>query len=135
MPAEKEREALRASRGLRPLTDAEEGSGRSRLPGGVFGFTYTPILGDFPLFGTARYHTFEVHILADGSVWFVGFVPPETADQIEAGREPAKLSLFSDPSAETPYMISIPMSRIARLKEYSTREKGALEMEVRAAGG
>ena len=45
-----DQEQLRAAHGVRLVTETEEGTGVDRLPGGVYGFTYSPGLPNAPLF-------------------------------------------------------------------------------------
>lgn len=130
---EREREDLRARDQVRPLTDAEEGLGARRLPNGVYGFTYAPVLQDFPLFQAPRSNTFEVHKLADGTVTLVGFVTQEAASRIENGAGEIPLRLFPSPREEAVILVSIPLSRVARLREHSTRQTGGLDVHLDGA--
>ena len=82
-PTTAEQEALRASRGLRVVSAAEEGSGVNVLPGGVFGYTYSPGLLNAPLFAVKRYRNYETQKLADGTVLLVGFADPATAEALK----------------------------------------------------
>ena len=129
-PAQAEREALRRHHQVRPLTPAENGTGVDQLPGGVYGFTYTPGCHDSPLFREGKHSTFEVHKLADGEVALIGFVPEETLGLIQAGGESAALRLHPAPTPEAPHLAVIPSSRIARLKEHSTRDDSALRLDL-----
>ncbi len=129
-PGQAEREALRARHQVRALTDEEEGASVQRLPAGVYGFTSTPGLHDGPLFKLPKYHTFEVHRLLDGEVVLIGFVSPETIAALESGSDDVPVYLFPDPVEQAPHVVTIPLSRIARIKEHSTREEGALRLEV-----
>ena len=45
-----EQEALRAAHGVRLVSGGEEGTGLNALPGGLYGFTYSPGLASAPLF-------------------------------------------------------------------------------------
>ena len=129
-PAQAEREALRRQHLVRELTPQENGTGVDQLPGGVYGFTYTPGCHDSPLFRERKHSTFEVHKLADGEVALIGFVPEETLGLIQAGGESAALRLHPAPTPEAPHLAVIPSSRIARIKEHSTRDDGALRLDL-----
>ena len=50
-----DQEAVRASHGVRIVTEREEGTGVNALPGGVYGYTYSPGLPNAPLFAARRY--------------------------------------------------------------------------------
>ena len=67
-------EELRTQRGLRLVTEAEEGAPLDGLPNGVYGFTYSLGLGSTPLFGKHTFQAFELHKLHDGSVGVAGYV-------------------------------------------------------------
>ena len=67
------REELRRAHQVRPLAGDEEGRPLSKLPAGVYGFTYAP-LGEVPLFERHAWHSFEVHKTADGEAHLLVFV-------------------------------------------------------------
>ena len=81
-PTTAEQDALRMSRGLRVVSAAEEGSGVNVLPGGVFGYTYSPGLLNAPLFAGKRFRNYETQKLTDGTVLLVGFADPATAAKV-----------------------------------------------------
>ena len=58
---------------VRIVTEAEEGTGVNALPGGVYGFTYSPGLPNAPLFAVRRYRSYETHKLPSGEVFVIGF--------------------------------------------------------------
>ena len=49
--------AIRDAHGVRLVSEAEEGTGVNALPGGVYGYTYSPGLTNAPLFMTRRYRS------------------------------------------------------------------------------
>ena len=59
------RKRLRKAHQVRLVTAAEEGTGVNALPGGVYGFTYSPGLDNAPLFAMRRYRSYETHKLAE----------------------------------------------------------------------
>ena len=132
---ETERAALRAKHQVRSLTDREDGTGLHRLPNGVCGFTYAPGPRDAPLFRTPRPHTFEVHKLADGKVMLVGYVAPEVAARIENDPQLVEVRLFPAPRNEANTLVSLPLTRMVRHREFSTRDGGAFEMHLGPAAG
>lgn len=127
---EPERETLRARHNLRPITDEEEGTGWRRLPGGVYGFVYMPALNEFPLFRVARYHNFEVHKVAADEVLLVGYVSRETAAQLEAQKETTEIQIYPDLRDHASALISVPLARVIRIKEFSAREDGSLGLQL-----
>lgn len=132
---EAERESLRARHGVRALSDSEEGFGVDRLPNGVYGFTYAPALPSAPLFVKKTYHSFEMHKLPDGALVVVGFLPQEMADRVEAGREAIRINLYPDPQDDAVRAVSVPLSRMARVREHSAREGKGLDLELAPVRG
>jgi hypothetical protein len=68
-----DQEALRIAHQVRLVASQEEGTGVSALPGGVYGFTYSPGLPSAPLFAVRRYRCYETHKLPSGDVYVIGF--------------------------------------------------------------
>ncbi|MBI1790098.1 MAG: hypothetical protein HYR60_21405 [Acidobacteria bacterium] len=117
---EQERERLREEHGVRLVSDSEDGRGLHRLPGGVYGFTYSPGLPDTPLFRKRGPLSFEVHKHSGGEVFLIGYLPPEA--------EPAtEIHLAPSSREDATRIVAIPMSRVARIRQHSTRESGTLE--------
>src|SRR5258705_5772994 len=67
-PATLDQEALRVTHGVRIVSAAEEGTGVNSLPGGVYGFTYSPALPNAPLFAERRFRSYETHTVVSGEV-------------------------------------------------------------------
>lgn len=124
---------LRSSHRLRALTDAEDGSGITRLPGGVFGFTYSPVETNFPLFNDRDLRSFETHKLADGSVHLVGFLTGDEAKTFEQARAETTIHLFPEPKGEATVLVRVPLARVLRHAENSARRGTGLELLVGAA--
>src|SRR6266850_4991487 len=78
-PATLDQETLRATHGVRVITAAEEGMGVNTLPGGVYGFTYSPALPNAPLWAERRYRSYETHKLAGGEILVIGFADVDAA--------------------------------------------------------
>jgi hypothetical protein len=121
--AEPEREALRARHNVRELTAEEDGTGWQRLPSGIYGFVFVPVLGDFPLFRTAKLHNFEVHKVGPSELLLVGYASPEAAAQLE-------IRLCPDPRQDASMLVSIPLARVIKIKETSAREDGSLALQL-----
>ena len=77
--ATSDQEALRQTHQVRLVNANEEGSGVNALPGGVFGFTYSPGLPSSPLFAVRRYRSYETHKLPSGEIYIIGFATAESA--------------------------------------------------------
>jgi hypothetical protein len=122
-------EELRAADGLRPLTADESGTGVDRLPGGVYGFTYSPAEKNFPFFNARDLRSFESHKLKDGRVYLLGFLTAEEKDAL-AGSQPATLFLFPEPKGRADRLVRIPMSRVTSYVENSARLGTGFELKV-----
>lgn len=125
-------EKLRSEHGVRALTADESGSGVNRLPGGVFGFTYSPAEDDFPLFQERELRSFEGHKLADGSVLLLGFLTPEERDTFETAKGQATVHLFPEPKERADQLVCVPMKRVLSHVENSARRGTGLELEIGA---
>ena len=66
----------------------------------------------------------------DESVVLVGYLSPELAERLQTGQESMSLELFPDADDQASRLVSIPLSRVVSRREYSTREKGALGLQV-----
>ena len=60
-----------------------EGFSIRDVPNGLYGFTYAPANDDAGLFRSRMFQSFEMHKGADGNVYVLGFVTPETACRME----------------------------------------------------
>src|SRR5918995_202269 len=92
-PATADQEALRGAHQVRIVTDAEEGHGVNALPGGVYGFTYSPGLVNAPLFAVRRYRSYEIHKLPSGEVFVIGYARPELARALSTAAEEMTLQI------------------------------------------
>jgi hypothetical protein len=108
---QQQREQLRGEHNLRPLENSEEGTGISKLPAGVYGFTYAPAT-ETPLFARKSYHSFEVHKMKDGKAHIVAFVSPEDAERIKSHEEDVDVTVYPDPYEKATAMVIIPFDRV-----------------------
>jgi hypothetical protein len=127
---EKQIEELRSKNNVRLVTDDESGTGIDRLPGGVYGFTYSPAEDNFPLFKNKALRSYEAHKLADGSAVLLGFVAQGDSLKMETGRESVAVRLFPEPQEEAGVLASIPLGRILSHEEHSQRGGKGLELEL-----
>ena len=121
---------IRSAHQLRPLTEAESGDGVDNLPKGVYGFTYSPALDNFPLFKARDLRCYEGHKLADGSVVLLGFLTAEEKQKLENTAEKATIHLFAELSGDADELVSVPMSRVLGHVEYSQRGGKGLELSI-----
>lgn len=126
-------EEIRSAHELRPVTDEESGSGIDNLPAGVYGFTYSPALENFPLFKERDLRNYEGHKLKDGSVVILGFLTPDDKRTFEETTENATIHLFAEPKGDANELVNVPMSRVAGHVEYSQRGAMGLELTISAA--
>ena len=129
-----EQEIVRRSHEVRLVTEAEEGSGVDALPGGVYGFTYSPALPNTPLFAVRRYRSYETHKLANGEVFVVGFTTRDAAHQFSSSDADVSLQLQPEPEGDASTLIAIPYSRIRQHRQYSTPNQHGFTATVMPAG-
>jgi hypothetical protein len=127
--ASADQEALRARDRLRLVSGSEEGSGVDALPGGVYGFTYSPGLANSPLFAVRRLRCYEVHKLADGETFLVGFVTPEAAAQLETAAD-ATLMVQPEADDDAHVLVRVPYSRIRRHRGYAAPNEHGFQVTV-----
>jgi len=127
-------EEIRTAHQLGPLTEEESGDGVDNLPGGVYGFTYSPALENFPLFRDRDLRTYEGHKLADGSVVLLGFLTAADRQTFEGNADTATIHLFAEPKDDADEMVRVPMGRVLGHVEYSQRGDMGLELTVGPAG-
>src|SRR5215211_5564017 len=119
MTATADQEALRVAHQVRVVADPEEGSGVDALPGGVYGFTYSPGLHNAPLFAAPRYRSYEIHKLPSGEVFLIGYATGDAARELSVAS--AEITIQIHPRAEDAYatVVTIPYSRIRRHRQYA----------------
>jgi hypothetical protein len=114
-----EQEQLRAAHGVRPVTGTEEGTGVNQLPGGVYGFTYSPGLPNAPLFAVKRYRSYEIHKLSTGETFVIAFADADTARQIASTAADTNVRVHPDPTDAADVLVEIPYSRIRHHRQYA----------------
>ncbi len=113
-----DQEPLRAAHGVRAVSEREEGTPLNVLPGGVYGYSYSPGLPNAPLFATRRYRAYEIHKLASGDTFLIGFADEETVRQAASAAE-ATLHVHPEPNAVAPTLVTVPYSRIRQHRQYA----------------
>ena len=119
-------EALRTEHRVRVVSDAEEGTPVNALPGGVYGFTYSPGLPNAPLFAVRRYRSYEIHKVAAGETFIVAFADPDTASRIESSSSEAACRVHADATDVASVVVKIPYSRISQHRQYAAPNQDGL---------
>jgi hypothetical protein len=132
-PATAAQESLRQEHDVRLVTVAEEGEGVNRLPGGVYGFTYSPALENAPLFATRRYRSYETHKLASGDVFVVGFVTEDVARQLTSAAAETTVLVQPEPDDRAATLVKIPYSRIRHHRQYAAPNQHGFTVTVTPA--
>jgi hypothetical protein len=114
-----DQEEVRASHGVRLVNDHEEGTGVNALPGGVYGYTYSPGLSNAPLFAVRRFRSYETHKLANGDIFVVAYADAETARKIAEGPGDISVRVHPEPQAEAAVLVQIPYARIRQHRQYA----------------
>jgi len=130
-PEDAERKALRTANQLRLLSEDEEGFGIDRVPAGVFGFTSSP--GEAaPLFRQQIFRSFEMHKHLDGEIYLLGFVTADQGERLSSRASQLDIILYPDAFGEAEKLVTIPVSRIARVEGPSRDEGNALRLDLAA---
>jgi hypothetical protein len=119
MPTTLAIEPLRHEHAVRLVTKSEEGSGVNALPGGVYGYTYSPALPNAPLFADPRYRSYETHKLVSGEVYVIGYATAEDAHRIGTAAEDVTVRIHAQPEGEYEALVKIPYARIRRHRQYA----------------
>src|SRR5215813_4729811 len=125
-----EQEALRTVHQVRVVTSEEEGSGIDALPGGVYGFTYSPGLRNAPLFALRRYRSYETHKLPSGDVFVIGFAKPEVARTLSTTNEEITLQIHPQPEAGFDALVTIRYAQIRHHKQYAAPNQEGFTVTV-----
>ena len=118
-PATADQESLRVANKVRIVVDAEEGTGVNALPGGVYGYTYSPGLPNAPLFSQRRYRSYEIHKLANGDALITGFVTPDDAARISTSNEDVTVLLQPEPTDTASVLVQVPYARFRQHRQYA----------------
>ena len=114
-----DQEAVRVSHGVRVVADREEGTGVNALPGGVYGYTYSPGLPNAPLFAGRRFRSYETHKLANGEVFVIAYTDADTAQQIEHSAADVTVRVQAEPQEDAAVLVRIPYARIRQHRQYA----------------
>ena len=130
LPATSDQEALRATHQVRLVVDAEEGTGVNALPGGVYGFTYSPGLPNAPLFAVRRYRSYEIHKLPSGDVFVIGYAAADVARQLSTAGDEMTIQIHPVAEQDFDTLVTIPYSRIRRHRQYAAPNQDGFSVTV-----
>ena len=125
-----EQEQLRTAHSVRPVMDTEEGTGVNRLPGGVYGFTYSPGLPNAPLFAVRRYRSYEIHKLSTGDAFVIAFADADTARQIASAVSDVNVRVHSDATDAAAVLVKIPYARIRHHRQYAAPNQDGFTVTI-----
>jgi hypothetical protein len=125
-----DQEALRMAHQVRVVVDAEEGTGVDALPGGVYGFTYSPGLHNAPLFAVPRYRSYEIHKLPSGEVFLIGYATSDAARQLSVTTEEITIQIHPRAEADYQTLVTIPYSRIQRHRQYAAPNQDGFTVTI-----
>lgn len=128
-----DQELLREAHQVRLVSEPEEGTGVNALPGGVYGFTYSPGLTNAPLFAVRRYRSYETHKLPSGDVFVVGFAKPDVARELSTATREMALQIHPRPEGDYAILVTIPYSRIHHHRQYAAPNQDGFTVTVRPA--
>ena len=132
-PATLDQETLRSTHGVRVVTAAEEGTGVNALPGGVYGFTYSPALPNAPVWAVRRYRSYETHKLAGGEVFVIGFADVETAARLESAAGEQTIQIRPEPEPGSNVLVKIPYSRISHHRQYAAPNQDGFTVTIQGS--
>jgi hypothetical protein len=122
--------SLRLAHQVRLVSEAEEGTGVNGLPGGVYGFTYSPGLPSAPLFAVRRYRSYETHKLQSGEVYVIGFASAEAARTLSTTTGEFTLQIHPQPEAGYDVLVTIPYSSMRRHRQYAAPNQDGFTVTV-----
>src|SRR5687768_12565018 len=128
-----DQELLRVAHQVRLVSEPEEGNGVNALPGGTYGFTYSPGLPNAPLFAIRRYRSYETHKLPSGDIYIIGFATAEAARQVSTATAVMSLQIHAQPDGEYDTLVTIPYSRIRQHRQYAAPNQDGFNVTVNPA--
>jgi hypothetical protein len=129
-PSTIDQEALRTTHKVRIVSPAEEGSGVNVLPGGVYGFTYSPGLPNAPLFAERRFRSYETHKLPTGEIYIIGFADVETAALVASSNTEQTIQVQPEPDEHASVLVKIPYPRIRQHRQYAAPNQHGFTVTV-----
>jgi hypothetical protein len=128
-----DQEQLRAAHGVRLVSKEEEGTGVNALPGGVYGYTYSPGLQNAPLFSVRRYRSYETHKLANGEVFVIAYADVNTAAHVASSSSEVSVVVHPEAGTDTNVLVQIPYSRIRQHRQHAAPNQEGFLVTLRPA--
>jgi hypothetical protein len=125
-----DQEALRLTHQVRLVNESEEGTGVNALPGGVYGFTYSPGLPSAPLFSVRRFRSYETHKLPSGQIYVIGFATGDAARALSTAAGEMTLQMHPQPEGQHDVLVTIPYSAIRRHRQYAAPNQDGFTVTV-----
>ena len=132
-PTTADQESLRTAHRVQIVAPEQEGTGVNALPGGVYGFTYSPGMVNAPLFAVRRYRSFETHKLPSGEVFIIGFARADAARELSTAGGEVTLQMHPQPNTEFDTLVTIPYSRIRQHRQYAAPNQDGFNVTVKPA--
>ena len=132
-PDTADQEELRRAHQVTLVPPDQEGSGVNSLPGGIYGFTYSPALPNAPLFAARRYRSYETHKVGSGEVFIVGFATAEDAVRLVAPGVDVTIQIQPQPEDGCATLVKIPYSRIRHHRQYAAPNQHGFTVTVTPA--
>jgi hypothetical protein len=129
-PSTLDQETLRTTHKVRIVSPAEEGTGVNALPGGVYGFTYSPGLPNAPLFAERRFRSYETHKLASGEIYIIGFADVETAAVLASSSTERTIRVQPEPAEKANVLVKIPYPHIRQHRQYASPNQHGFTVTV-----
>ena len=129
-PSTADQETLRTTHKVRIVSPDEEGTGVNALPGGVYGFTYSPGLPNAPLFTERRFRSFETHKLANGDVYIIGFSDVDTAAVLASSSTEQTIQMQPEPDEKSNVLVKIPYAAIRQHRQHAAPNQHGFTVTV-----
>jgi hypothetical protein len=129
-----DQETLRTVHQVRLVASAEEGTGVNKLPAGIYGFTYSPGLPNAPLFAVRRYRSYELHKLASGDIFIVGFTTRDAVNLLSSALTDVAIQIQPEPEGEANVLVTIPYTRIRQHRQYAMPNQHGFAVTVTPGG-
>jgi len=132
-PDRADQEQIRIGHGVRLVKADEEGTGVNALPGGIYGYTYSPGLPNAPIWAVRRYRTYETHKLTNGEIFVIAYADVSTAAQIESASAEISVVVHPEAGPDTNVLVQIPYSRIRQHRQHAAPNQEGFVVTLSAA--
>lgn len=112
---------LRKSNNVKPIKEVESGKMLSEIPAGSYGFAGEAYIGGalqssginaLELQPQAPLDWFELHKLSDGQIDLVGYVGPETLENVRLGLSQGEaITFYSDEWSDAANVVAVPLTK------------------------